>query len=121
MVIVIAEAVTLVGENVLPFAVALMLLMAVLSPFTITVTDAPVLNWNPVGAVNMIEPVPIRPAPPLSVAIGPVRVVQEPAAVSAEMADPPVAAVMLTCSACAVTTLVNKQAATTRRATVLAL
>jgi hypothetical protein len=117
IVIVIAEAVTLtlVGENVPPLGVLLMLLAAVLPPFTLIVTDPAGLNWNPVGAVNMIVPVPIRPAPPLSAAIGPVSVVQEPAGVSAEMAEPPEAAVRFTCSARAIPALVMKQAAARSR------
>ena len=93
---VMAEALTLVAANVLPLAMWLMLLAAVVPPVTLTVTAALVLNANPLGAANMMVPVPMAPMLLLSTAIGPVSVVQEPAAVSAEIAEPPVAAVMVT-------------------------
>jgi hypothetical protein len=57
----------------------------------------------------MMVPVPMPPISLLSVAIGPVSVVQEPDTVSAEIAEPPVAAVTVTlaCAAAARFTLAN--------------
>jgi hypothetical protein len=79
---------------VLLLARSLMLREAVLPPFTFTVTVALVLKANPLGAVNIIVPVPIAPEL-LSVRTGPVRVVHALPALVAEMAEPPVAAVMV--------------------------
>ena len=79
---------------VLLLARSLMLREAVLPPFTFTVTVALVLKANPLGAVNMIVPVPIAPEL-LSVRTGPVSVVHALPAFVAEMAEPPVAAVMV--------------------------
>ena len=90
---VIAGAVTLAAENMLPLAMWLMLLAAVLPPVTLIATAALVLNANPLGAVSMMVPAPMPPLLLLSTAIGPVSVVQEPAAASAEIAEPPAAAV----------------------------
>ncbi len=64
-------------------------------PVTFTVTVAFVLNRKPLGAVKMIVPVPMSPEL-LSAATRPVKVVQEPPVLSAEMAEPPVAAVTVT-------------------------
>ena len=66
---------------------------------TVAVTVEAVSNTNPAGAFNTIVPVPIS-LPVLSSSTGPVNVVHVPPVLSAEMALPPVAAVMLT-AACA--------------------
>ena len=66
---------------------------------TVAVTVEAVSNTNPEGAFNTIVPVPIS-LPALSSSTGPVNVVHVPPVLSAEMALPPVAAVMLT-AACA--------------------
>ena len=66
---------------------------------TVAVTVEAVSNTNPEGAFKMIVPVPIS-LPVLSSSTGPVNVVQVAPVLSAEMALPPVAAVMLT-AACA--------------------
>ena len=66
---------------------------------TVAVTVEAVSNTNPEGAFNTIVPVPIS-FPVLSSSSGPVKVVHVPPVLSAEMALPPVAAVMLT-AACA--------------------
>jgi hypothetical protein len=64
-------------------------------PVTNAITFSLVLNSNPAGAVIIIVPAPTSPAAPSTIT-GPVNVVQEALHVSAEIAFPPVAAVMLT-------------------------
>jgi len=66
---------------------------------TVAVTVEAVSNTNPEGAFNTIVPVPIS-LPVLSSSSGPVKVVHAAPVLSAEMAEPPVAAVMPT-AACA--------------------
>jgi hypothetical protein len=61
----------------------------------VTTGVAPVSKMKPDGAFNTISPVPIWPGP-VSVNTGPVRLVQLPPAVSAEMALPPEAGVIVT-------------------------
>src|SRR5436190_3789795 len=84
-----------VAEIVPLFGVSLILLAAEPLPVTFTVTVALGLKVNPLGAFKMMVPFPMIPAV-LSAAIGPVKVVHEPPVESAEMAEPPVAAVTLT-------------------------
>ena len=55
----------------------------------------PASNTKPLGALSIIVPVPISPLV-ASPSIGPVRVVQAPPTLSAEIDPPPVAAVMVT-------------------------
>lgn len=63
---------------------------------TVAVTlFAAVLNTNPDGALKIIVPKPISAVTP-SVSTGPVREVNVPPVVSAEIADPPVAVVIVT-------------------------
>jgi hypothetical protein len=71
----------------------------VVSPLIVTVGDVEVVSHSkPDGAVKMIVPVGIAPLPD-SVRTGPVKVVNVPLAVSAEIALPPVAAVTATVAA----------------------
>ena len=102
-----------------PDVVSEVFILAVVPPLVETVTEFTVVsNSKPVGAFKIMLPVDI-PALSVSVITGPVKVVYAPvppvAAVSAEMAPPPVAVVMVAVAS-ALPTQTNAKAKTNKKA-----
>src|ERR1043166_1218646 len=84
-----------VALKVLPLVMPLMFCDGVPALVTSTVTVTPALNRKPLGAFKMMVPRPMLPGL-ASAAMGLVKVVHVPPVLSAEMAEPPVAAVTVT-------------------------